>query len=406
MHVDWWIVALVVLGHCCLLVWLTNVSHALGVTERLMSRVNGSIATAWLIVTGVLAWSFSSLSWQDWPTPVFVYGAICLAIAVVGLPLATLRLRMRRLPAGMSGRTAEVKLASDDQAAHLIGTGKHSWMLHLPRNEFLVLQRSEWRVELASVPAACDGLSIVQVSDLHLAPCFDKRYFEAVLDAAADSPADVVVFTGDLVEHASAIAWIEPLLSRLRGRLGAFAILGNHDYIFDISAIRRGLESAGFADLDGRWTSITFGGATLALGGTSAPWGPALDFSGTSEADFRIVLSHTPDLFPQASAHGIDLVLAGHNHGGQVRLPIVGPVFMPSRYSRRYDRGFFRRGRSLMYVNQGIAGKHPVRYGCLPEITRFVLQRARSSRMLLPAIRAEAMETGHTPVPRPGDRVH
>ena len=56
------------------------------------------------------------------------------------------------------------------------------------------------------------------------------------------------------------------------------------------------------------------------------------------------MLSHSPDLFPQASAHGVDLVLAGHNHGGQVRLPLVGPIFMPSRYGRRYDRGFFRLG--------------------------------------------------------------
>ena len=83
-------------------------------------------------------------------------------------------------------------------------------------------------------------------------------------------------------------------------------------------------------------------------------------------ADFRILLSHSPDLFYRAGRWGIDLMLSGHNHGGQIRLPSFGPVFMPSIYSRRFDRGFFRRGPTLMYVSEGIAGKHPVRYGCPP----------------------------------------
>jgi predicted MPP superfamily phosphohydrolase len=97
-------------------------------------------------------------------------------------------------------------------------------------------------------------------------------------------------------------------------------------------------------------------------------------------ADFRILLSHSPDRFYRAARWGIDLMLSGHNHGGQIRLPLVGAVFMPSIYSRRFDRGFFRRGRTLMYVSEGISGKHPYRYGgCPPEITRFVLRTAPPS---------------------------
>ena len=60
-------------------------------------------------------------------------------------------------------------------------------------------------------------------------------------------------------------------------------------------------------------------------------------------------------------------MLAGHNHGGQIRLPLIGGFFMPSVYSRRFDRGFFRRGPTLMYASEGIAGMHPIRYGCPPE---------------------------------------
>jgi predicted MPP superfamily phosphohydrolase len=96
-------------------------------------------------------------------------------------------------------------------------------------------------------------------------------------------------------------------------------------------------------------------------------------------ADFRLVLSHSPDLFYQAASWGTDLMLSGHNHGGQIRFPFLGAVFMPSRYSRRFDRGFFRRGNMLLYVNEGIAGRHPVRYGCPPEVTRFVLRCGRDA---------------------------
>ena len=70
-------------------------------------------------------------------------------------------------------------------------------------------------------------------------------------------------------------------------------------------------------------------------------------------ADFRILLSHSPDQFYRARNWGVDLMLSGHNHGGQIRLPALGPVFMPSIYSRRFDRGFFRSGSTLLYVSEG-----------------------------------------------------
>ena len=100
-------------------------------------------------------------------------------------------------------------------------------------------------------------------------------------------------------------------------------------------------------------------------------------------ADFRILLSHSPDLFYKAQGWAVDLMLAGHNHGGQIRLPLVGPVFMPSRYSRRFDRSFFRQNGTLMHVSDGVGGKHPVRYGCPPEVSRMVLRVAAGTRELI-----------------------
>src|SRR5262249_38731372 len=159
-------------------------------------------------------------------------------------------------------------------------------------------------------------------------------------DACRGWQADLVFLTGDVVEEDETIAWIEPLLGRLDARLGKFAILGNHDDEHQPRTVVRELARAGFETLEGRWTTIVVDGTALGVGGTSAPGGRALDPRAIPPAEFRVLLSHTPDLFYQAERWGIDLMFSGHNHGGQVRLPLVGAVFMPSRYSRRFDRGF------------------------------------------------------------------
>jgi predicted MPP superfamily phosphohydrolase len=90
---------------------------------------------------------------------------------------------------------------------------------------------------------------------------------------------------------------------------------------------------------------------------------------------FRLCLSHTPDNIRWAQRHGVDLMLSGHNHGGQIRLPLFGSLFVPSRYSRRFDCGLFWQPPTLLYVSRGLAGKEPLRYNCRPEITRLVLRK-------------------------------
>jgi len=230
----------------------------------------------------------------------------------------------------------------------------------------------------------------VQITDTHFTHCYRREFFEIIADEAARWEADLVAFTGDLLDDPTTFDWVEPVFSKLRGRLGQYAILGNHDHRLRPGRARRTLRKAGFADLEGRWERIEIEGATLALGGTSAPWGPSLDYASAADADFRILLSHSPDQFPRAASNGVELVLAGHNHGGQIRLPIFGPILMPSRYSRHFDRGFFRGGPtpSLLYVSQGLAGKHPIRYGCSPEITRFTLRATPAAK--LPHAREQA----------------
>jgi uncharacterized protein len=95
-------------------------------------------------------------------------------------------------------------------------------------------------------------------------------------------------------------------------------------------------------------------------------------------SQLRILLSHSPDQFAWARRWDFDLMLAGHTHGGQIRLPIVGPVVCPSRHGVKYAGGTFYSYPTLMHVSRGISAEAPIRLNCRPELSRLVLQTARS----------------------------
>ncbi len=388
MSLDWQGLAILALalppalGHLYHFVLMVNDGSSLGFSETIADRVRSVLFAVLIATSGLLLVGHIRDPWWNWPWPLRGYAIQCLLSATVIAPLCSLRLALRRRPEGIEGRSCAHDLAVLGQTGDLIGTGRHQWLLRLPRNESFRLHRREWDLTLPRMPKKLDGLQIVQLSDLHFATCFDRRFFENDVDSCLAWHPDLVVVTGDLVEDDSVLEWIGPLLGRLEARLGKFAILGNHDRDHNPRNIIAELSRAGFETLDGEWTSIACERIVLAIGGTSEPWGRPLDRRTMPAADFRILLSHSPDQFYAAQKSGIDLVLSGHNHGGQIRLPLVGPVFMPSRYSRRFDRGFFRRGQTLMYVSEGIAGKNPYRYGCPPEVARFTLRVARASTSL------------------------
>ena len=93
------------------------------------------------------------------------------------------------------------------------------------------------------------------------------------------------------------------------------------------------------------------------------------------QSAFRILLSHSPDQLPFAQAHSCDLMLAGHTHGGQIRLPWLGALISPSWYGWRYAGGTYHVPPTLMHVSRGLSGKQPIRLNCPPEIALLVLTR-------------------------------
>ncbi|MHC5542857.1 metallophosphoesterase, partial [Singulisphaera rosea] len=379
MSLDWFLLLCLMVGHVSLFVVVVNVVHALGMTDERMHKIKILLLVALFSGMVGILYEFSQGAWDVWSFPLRVYTAVCLAISLIGIPTTTILRHRRSHPVPISERSNEIDFAAIHGADALIGEGRYASLLRIKANESLRLCKREWEVTVPSLPAALDGLSLLQITDLHFAPCFQRKYFELVAAEAKAWEADLVLFTGDLIDHHESLDWIVPVLSGLKGRLGTYAILGNHDYDQDHQHIGKQLEVAGFTNLEGAWARLEVDGKTLALGGTSYPWGPMLDLRYHSDADFRILLSHSPDLFYRAASAGIDLMLSGHNHGGQIRLPIIGPVFMPSVFSRHFDRGFFQSQRTLLHVSQGIAGKHPIRIGCVPEIGRFILRAPRET---------------------------
>jgi predicted MPP superfamily phosphohydrolase len=364
------------IGHFYHFVLSINVTSSLGLRQAHLDRFRLGLLAFFVASSVLLLWGHLNDPWWNWRWPWLGYAAICVFSGGVIFPLSSLNLALRKRPHGIAGRSPSVDLREGCGTSALIGHGRRGWELRLPGNEAFTLRKREWELAFADLPAELDGLAIVQISDLHMSPSYSPLFFKRVIDACRDWTADLLVITGDLVEDAEAISWIVPVLEPLESRLGKFAILGNHDMENEPERILESLASAGFESLEGRWISIETSGARLALAGTSAPWGPAPESSSMPTADFRLLLSHSPDQFYRACTWGVDLMLSGHNHGGQVRIPGIGPLFMPSRYSRRFDRGFFRSGGTLMYVSEGVGGTHPARYGCPPEVCRFVLRRS------------------------------
>ncbi len=245
------------------------------------------------------------------------------------------------------------------------------------------------------LPRALDGVTVAHLSDLHRSTLVSRRYLENCVAVVNRLAPDLVVFTGDYLTHARserarfAYGDADPselarecaeCMGKVRARHGVFATLGNHDHWFDAKAVTAHVERAGVPVLRNQSVTATVRGAPLPVVGLGDLWTEGVNFhkafAGLGDGPV-LVLMHNPDAFEHWPRRGPELVLAGHTHGGQVNLPLVGPPIVPSRYGQKYAQGLFRRGDAVMYVNRGLGVLWPgVRFNCRPEIAVFHLHCA------------------------------
>jgi hypothetical protein len=228
-----------------------------------------------------------------------------------------------------------------------------------------------------NLPVGLDGLTIGQLSDLHLGHHYSFTNAYRAIDQLLSAQPEIIVLTGDLVQNRSAIRHLPNVLQRLQAPLGIYAVPGNHDYWEGMSYIATILRDHGIRLLLNRHWLVERHGARLLLAGVDDHWDGSPDLKlalgGAPEHDFRLLLAHCPDIADEAAAAGFDLQLSGHTHGGHVRFPGLGPLCLP-RHGWRYDMGHFQVGRMQLFVSRGVGGL-PLRFGCPPEVSLFRLRR-------------------------------
>jgi uncharacterized protein len=253
-----------------------------------------------------------------------------------------------------------------------------------------------------------DDLSIVHISDLHVRR-YDQRLIRVQKAALGrlQSP-DLLCVTGDVCEKVEDIPLLIDVLKSTTPRLGTFVVLGNHEHnapapdhlrsehsrglwplihaILDLVAPRirsdgeheghamaEALTAAGITVLHNEGVRLQKNGTSLWIAGCDSAWAGHADMhaamSGRRPGEACLALIHEPDLTFEAEAHGADLILAGHTHGGQVRLPLIG-----APYTLRMDAriaiaaGFQRLETGLLHITSGLGHTIPLRLGCPPEV--------------------------------------
>jgi predicted MPP superfamily phosphohydrolase len=237
----------------------------------------------------------------------------------------------------------------------------------------------------ADLPASFEGLRILHISDVH-GKEFGKGN-ERLLTKAEELHPDLIAVTGDLIDREEQLALVPSLMEGLSEIAPTYYVTGNHEArAAQTPALLRALEEAGVTVLNDAWQTLSRGGETIRIaglrdpayrGGRQAATEAALRYVLEGDA-YTILLSHRPELLALYTAHGADLVLTGHAHGGQVRLPWLGGLVAPDQgLFPRYTEGVYRQEQTAMVVSRGLGNSViPIRVNNPPELVIVTLECA------------------------------
>ena len=239
------------------------------------------------------------------------------------------------------------------------------------------------KIFLRRLPRAFDGLRVVQLSDIHHSPFTSRAQIERAVETANSLQPDIIALTGDYVskERAYAAPCAE-LMGRLRARHGVFAVLGNHDHWTDAALITDLFRAEGITVLVNQGMRFEKAGAAFWLAGVDDTMVGLEDLplalAGAREDELKLLLAHNPIILRRAERAGVDLVLSGHTHGGQVTLRSDRSERGASeRPRRRLVKGLANRGETQIYITRGLGTVVlPVRFGCPPEVSLLELRTA------------------------------
>ncbi len=256
------------------------------------------------------------------------------------------------------------------------------------------LQTVHTDVYLPGLAPEFEGYRIAQLSDIHIDEFTEPFFVRAAVDSINALNPDAVLLTGDFVTHqletkkfAEGSAWqCANILAGLRCR-NRYAVFGNHDAMVGEQVVGTALRDNGTTVLRNSFLPIERRGARFWLAGLDDALMGSPDVEKAVPASIRnqrneplILLCHEPDYTDTVIRHAgqaVDLILSGHTHGGQVRIPFMRAFHLPP-LGQKYVHGWFEFGKTHLYVNRGLGTVGvPVRFDCPPELTVFTLRRQR-----------------------------
>ena len=251
------------------------------------------------------------------------------------------------------------------------------------------LERNTYTISSRELPDAFDSYRIAQVSDLHNAEFGDGN--QRLLDMLREAEPDMIAITGDLIDSRRTDLAVALAFAKEAVQIApCYYVSGNHEArVSEYQDLKTGLEEAGVTVLDDAQVKIEVSGESITVIGVNDPSFHAdyltsdaevmdrkLSELSSEDAGFTILLSHRPELFDTYVAHDMDLVLTGHAHGGQFRLPLIGGLVAPNQgLFPKYDAGLYSEGNTNMIVSRGIGNSIiPFRFNNRPEVVLIELK--------------------------------
>ena len=398
--IAFWSVNLI--GHTAIWLGAFNRINATGLARPTIKRIEKLFVLAWFVLPWILVLPFFTGQLRGLPfldpggTTAAMLQHPLAALSIVYLAVGWL-VMLWMLPGWLRSRIElsswqqsrwQIKEVTWDMAnalPHPVYASRWTRLLgQLPGNEIGKLQRTWKRIPFHGHPAF-HGMRLGHLSDLHLTGSMALPYYQHAIDRLLELEPDILLVTGDLIDYDHQLPQLEQLLPLLKARHGVYFVLGNHDRrLLDPNVIRQLFTACGGVDLGKGSGSILTESGNLLLVGNERPWFGTAPTAWPepiepTQPTLRLALAHSPDQWKWGTQLKADLFLAGHTHGGQVRLPGIGPLVAPSWYGSQYASGFFRRGAMGMHVSRGLSGVHPIRYRCLPEVSLLEIAPAPNS---------------------------
>jgi len=309
-----------------------------------------------------------------------------IAVAVLlGLLLLFFRELRRPLRADESGRPQlwrkRIRIAL--LVVMVFGAGLTIWAFFIEPNRLIIHAQT---IQIDNWPKELSGLRIAVISDIHTgAPFINDQKLRQIVEMTNALNPDLIVLLGDFM---SGNSWhshrVEPEvtaagLKNLKAPLGVYAVLGNHDWWYNGEKVRRAFEDNGIRVLEDEVAEIKWHDKSFWLAGLADLWTRRQHIGETiakaPPGSTVIALTHNPDVFPSLP-QSVPLLLAGHTHGGQVNIPLIGTPIVPSRFGAKYTAGHVFENGHHAFITTGIGTSIlPVRFRVTPEIVLLTVEQ-------------------------------